>query len=53
MASQGRGRRGRPRGSSPPPPGFGQQAFVEAMGAAFTTIAHTSAVGGQGGLSDL
>ena len=26
---------------------------MEAMGTAFTTIAHTSAVGGQGGLSNL
>ena len=37
MASRGRGRRGRPQGSSRPPPGFDQQAFVKAMGAAFTT----------------
>ena len=53
MASRGYERRGRPRGSSRPPPGFDQQAFVKAMGAAFTTIAHASAAGGQGGPSDL
>ena len=53
MASQGRGRRGHPWGSSRPPPGFDQQAFVEAMSAAFTTIAQTSATGDQGGLSNL
>ena len=53
MASREHGRRGRPRGNSRPPLGFDQQAFVEAMGAAFTTIAHTSATGGQGGPSDL
>ena len=53
MESQGRGRRGRPWGSSQPSPGFDQQALVEAMGAALTTIAHTSAAGGQEGLSNL
>ena len=49
MASRGRRRRGRSWGTSQAPPGFDQQAFIENMGAAFTTIAHTSAVGGQGG----
>ena len=55
MASRGRGRgrRGRPRGSSRPPPDFDQQAFVEAIGAAAAAIAHASAVGGQGGPSNL
>ena len=53
MASRGRGRRGHPRGSSRPPPGFDQQAFVEAIGPAFTTIAQTNENGGQGGSSDL
>ena len=53
MASRGRGSRGLPRGSSRPPPGFDQQAFVEAMGATFTTIAHASAASGQGEPSDL
>ena len=46
MASRGRGRRGRPRGTgqAPPtfdqPPVFDQQAFVEAVGIAAATIAH-------------
>ena len=53
MESQGRGRRGRPRGSSRPPPGFDQQAFVEAMGVATVAIAQASAAGSQGGPSNL
>ena len=53
MASRERGRRGRPQGSSRPPHGFDQQAFVEAMGTVFTTIAQASVVGGQGVPSDL
>ena len=53
MESQGRRRRGCPRGSSRPPPGFDKQAFVEAMGTAFTTIVQASAVGGQGGPNNL
>ena len=53
MASRERGRRGRAWGNSRPPLGFDQQAFVEAMGVAFTTIAQTSVTGGQGGPSDL
>ena len=52
MASRGRGRRGRPRGASQAPPVFDQQAFVEAVGIAATTIAHAS-VTGQGGSSNL
>ena len=52
MASRGRRRKVRPRGSSRPLPCFDQHAFV-ATGAAVTTIAHTSAAGGQGGSSDL
>ena len=50
MASQGRGRRGRPRGT---PPVFDQKAFIEAMGAATAAIAQASAVGGQGGPNNL
>ena len=53
MASRGHGRRGCPRVNSRPPPNFYQQAFVEAMGVIFTTIAQTSAAGGQGWPSDL
>ena len=49
MVSRGHGRRGCPWGSSRPPPGFDQHEFVEAMGAAFTTITQTSATGSQGG----
>ena len=50
MASQRRGRRGRPRGT---PPVCDQQAFVEAMGAAAAAIAQAGAVGGQGGPNNL
>ena len=53
MASRGRGRRGRPRGNSRPPPIFDQQTFVEAMGVTTTSIAHVSAAEGHGGLSNL
>ena len=53
MASQGRGRRGRPRGTSQTPPVFDQQAFVEAVGIAATAIVQASAAGSQGGPSNL
>ena len=53
MASRGSGRRGRPWGSSRPPPGFNKQEFVEVMSAAFTSISHTIAGGSKGGPSDL
>ena len=53
MASQDRGRRGRPRGASQAPPVFDQQAFAEAVGVADATIAYTSAASSQGGLSNL
>ena len=53
MASRGRGCRGRPRGNSRPPPVFYQQAFVEAIGVAATTITQASAAGGQEGPSNL
>ena len=53
MESRGRGRRGRPRGSSLPPLGFDQQAFVAAMGTTATAIAQASITMGQGGPSNL
>ena len=51
MASRGRGRRGRPRGTgqAPPafdqPPVFDQQAFVEAVGIAVAAIAQAGIAG--------
>ena len=59
MASRGRGRRGRPRGTgqAPPafdqPPVFDQQAFVEAIGIAATAITRASVADSQGGPSNL
>ena len=53
MASRGRGRRTHPRGASQAPPVFDQQAFAEAVGSAVVAIAQTSAVGSQGGPSNL
>ena len=53
MASRGRGRRGRPRGTSQAPPVFDQQAFVEDVGIAAAAIAQASAAGSQGGMSNL
>ena len=59
MASRGRGRRGRPRGTgqAPPifdqPPVFDQQAFAEAVGVAAAAIAQASIAGSQGGPSNL
>ena len=59
MASRGRGRRGRPRGTgeAPPtfdqPPVFDQQTFVEAVGIATTAIAQAGISGSQGGPSNL
>ena len=53
MASRGRGRRGRPRGTGQAPPVFDQQAFVEAVGIAAAVVAQASAVGSQGGPSNL
>ena len=59
MASKGRGRRGRPRGTgqAPPsfnqPPVFDQQAFAEAVGIAAAAIAQAGIAGSQGGPSNL
>ena len=44
MASRGRGRRGRPRDASQAQLVCDQQAFVEAVGIATTTIAQTCAI---------
>ena len=58
MASRGRGRRGRPRGTGQAPsafdqpPAFDQQAFTEAVGIAVTAIARACAVVNQGGSND-
>ena len=54
MASTGRGRRGRPRGTGQAPPtidqprAFDQWAFVEAVGVAEAAIAQASIAGSQG-----
>ena len=59
MASRGRGRRGRPRGTgqAPPtfdqPPVFDQQAFAKAVGVAGAAIAQASIAGSQEGPSNL
>ena len=53
MASQGRGRRGRPQGASQALPVFDQQAFTEVVGIAVVAIAQASAAGSQGGPSNL
>ena len=59
MASRGRGRRGRPRGTGQAPPPFDQpltfdqRAFVEVVDVAAVAIAHASIAGSQGGPSNL
>ena len=53
MASQGRGRTGRPQGTGQTPPVFSKQAFVEAVGIAAAAIAQASIAGSQGGPSNL
>ena len=53
MASRGRGRRGRPRGTGQAPPVFDQQAFAEAVGIAAAAIAQTNAASSQRGPSNL
>ena len=50
MASRGRGRRGRPRGTGQAPPVFDQQAFVEAVGIAAIAISQAGIASSQGGL---
>ena len=63
MTSRGKGRSGRPRDNSQPPPVFDPQAFIEAIGtivaiieqasAVAATITRTNATVGQGGTSNL
>ena len=53
MASQGRGRRGRPWGTGQAPLVFDQQAFAEVIGIAAAAIAQTNAASSQGGPSNL
>ena len=44
MESRGRGRRGSGQGNNQPPPAFDQQAFMEAISDATTTIAQASVI---------
>ena len=53
MASRGRGRRGRPRGTGQAPPVFDQQAFAEAVRIVVAAIVQVYAVVNQGGSNDL
>ena len=47
MASRGRGRRGRPWGTSQAPPVFDQQTFAEAVGITANAIAQAGITGRQ------
>ena len=53
MASRGRGRRGRLRGTGKTPPVFDQQAFTEAVGIIAAAIAQAGIVGRQEDPSNL
>ena len=53
MASRGRGRRGRPRGTGQISPVFDQQAFTEAVGIIAAAIAQAGIVGRQEDPSNL
>ena len=53
MASRGRGRRGRPRGTGQAPPAVDQQAFAEAVRIGVAAIAQACAMVNQGGSNDL
>ena len=53
MASRGRGRRGRPRGTGQTPPVFDQHAFTEVVGIAAAAIPQAGIAGGQRGPSNL
>ena len=53
MASRGRGRRGRPRGTGQTPPVFDQKAFTEAVGITAAAIAQAGIAGRQEDPSNL
>ena len=53
MASRGRGRRGRPRGTGQTPPVFDQQTFAEAIGITANAIVRAGIAGKQGDPSNL
>ena len=53
MASRGRGRRGRPRGTGQAPSAFDQQTFAEVVGIAVAAIAQACAIVSQGRSNDL
>ena len=53
MASRGRGRRGRPRGTGQTPPVFDQQTFAEAVSITANAIALAGIAGRQGDPSNL
>ena len=53
MASRGRGRRGRPRGTGQAPPVFCQQTLAEAVGIVVATIAQACTIVSQGRSNDL
>ena len=53
MASRGRGRRGRPRGTGQAPPVFDQQTFAEAVGITAAAIAQAGIASRQGDPSNL
>ena len=53
MASRGRGRRDRPRGTGQTPSAFDQHAFTEAVGIAAAAITQAGAASNQGGVDDI
>ena len=53
MASRGRGRRGRPRGTGQAPPVFDQQTFAEDVGITVNAIAQAGIAGRQEDPSNL
>ena len=53
MASRGRGRRGRPRGTGQAPPAFDQQALTEAAWITVAALTQACAMVNQGGSNDL